>query len=194
MREYDRVLRDHVTMVTRAAYFAAQRHVGQRRKGAAREPYVNHLAEVALLLAETAHEPDAYLVTAGWLHDTLEDTSTTRDELDHLFGRLVTEAVVEVTDDKALPKEARKHVQVQRTAGKSERARLINIADKTSNLRSLAASPPADWGYERISDYVVWSEQVVASCRGLNAELEKAFDLAVADARAAIRLPVRTAD
>lgn len=185
MRVYDEVLRDHVAMVTRAANFAARRHVGQRRKGAAQEPYINHLAEVACLLAETAAEPDAFLVAAGWLHDTLEDTDTTRAELHDLFGRHVTEIVAEVTDDKSLPKGERKRLQVENAAGKSPSARLLKIADKTSNLRSLAASPPADWASERMEAYVDWAEKVVASCRGLNPELEKQFDLAVADARSA---------
>ena len=101
MREYDRVLRDYIALVTGAADFAARRHAGQTRKGTAAEPYVIHLAEVASLLADTAEEPDAALVAAGWLHDTLEDTTTERDELERLFGKPVTDIVVEVTDDKA---------------------------------------------------------------------------------------------
>jgi (p)ppGpp synthase/HD superfamily hydrolase len=137
MRVYDEVLRDHVKLVTRAAEFAARQHVGQRRKGAAQEPYINHLSEVAYLLAETTEEPDAVLVAAGWLHDTLEDTSTTKAELEASFGPHVAEIVTEVTDDKSLPKHQRK----QHAAEKSRSARLIKIADKTSNLRSLASSP-----------------------------------------------------
>jgi (p)ppGpp synthase/HD superfamily hydrolase len=186
MRVYDEVLRDHVALVARAADFAARRHVGQRRKGAGQEPYVNHLAEVACLLAETAEEPNAYLIAAGWLHDTLEDTNTTKDELENLFGSLVTEIVVEVTDDKSLPKDVRKRLQVENAAGNSVPARLLNIADKTSNLRALAASPPTDWDWAGKAAYLDWAEQVVASCRGLNAELEKAFDQAAVTARTSI--------
>jgi (p)ppGpp synthase/HD superfamily hydrolase len=186
MREYDKVLRDHVALVTRAAEFAARRHIGQRRKGEAQEPYINHLAEVAALLAETAVEPDAHLVAAGWLHDTIEDTATTIEELEMLFGGFVAKIVIEVTDDKSLPKEVRKRLQIEKTAAKSEPARLLKLADKTGNLRSIAASPPRHWDHGRKSAYVEWAEQVVASCRGLNAELEKAFDRAAASARAAI--------
>jgi (p)ppGpp synthase/HD superfamily hydrolase len=186
MRVYDEVLRDHVALVTRAADFAARKHVDLCRKGASQEPYINHLAEVACLLAETLEEPDAHLVAAGWLHDTLEDTNTTKDELENLFGLLVTEIVVEVTDDKSLPRDVRKRLQVENTAKKSLSARLLKIADKTSNLRALAASPPADWDRARMAGYVDWAEQVVASCRGLNAKLEKAFDSASATARATI--------
>ena len=186
MRAASELLRDHVALVTRAADFAARRHVRQHRKSAGQEPYINHLAEVACLLAETSEEPNAHLIAAGWLHDTLEDTSTTRDELEEAFGRLVTEIVVEVTDDKSLPKDVRKRLQVENTAAKSISARLLKIADKTSNLRALATNPPTDWDRARMAAYADWAEQVVASCRGLNAELEKAFDLASATARTTI--------
>jgi (p)ppGpp synthase/HD superfamily hydrolase len=103
MRGHDKVLRDHVALVTRAADFAARRHSGQVRKGAAREPYLNHLAEVAALLAETAEEPDAWLVAAGWLHDTIEDTATEREELAEHFGEKIAAVVAVVTYDMSLP-------------------------------------------------------------------------------------------
>jgi (p)ppGpp synthase/HD superfamily hydrolase len=186
MREYDKVLRSHVALVTRAADFAARKHVNQRRKGANQEPYINHLAEVARLLATTAVEPDASLVAAGWLHDTLEDTDTTKEELEKEFGRLVTDIVLEVTDDKSLPKETRKRLQIETTGAKSREARLLKIADKTSNVFAVAVSRPVDWDTARVADYVRWAQAVVASCRGLNAELEKAFDMAVSAAHAHI--------
>ena len=91
--------------------------------------------------------------------------------------------VAEVTDDKSLPKDERKRLQIEKTAGKSRRAKLLKIADKTSNLRSMVNSPPAGWTEARLRDYVVWAEQVVRSCRGLNAALESAFDAAYADAK-----------
>jgi (p)ppGpp synthase/HD superfamily hydrolase len=123
MREYDKVLRDHVALVTRAADFAARRHSGQVRKGAAREPYLNHLAEVAALLAETAEEPDAWLVAAGWLHDTVEDTETEREELAEHFGETIAALVAEVTDDKSLPKAERKRLQIETAPKKSPGAK-----------------------------------------------------------------------
>jgi len=175
-------------LVIRAADFAARRHVGQRRKGAAREPYVNHLVEVAYLIADATGGRDAALVAAGLLYDTLEDTETRYEELEALFGLDIAELVSEVTDDKSLPKAERKRRQVATAASKSERARLLKIADKTSNLRALAHSPPADWDLSRAAEYIDWAEQVVAGCRGLNERLERAFDAAVVDARAAIAI------
>jgi (p)ppGpp synthase/HD superfamily hydrolase len=190
---HNEAMRDGLALVSRAADYAARRHVNQRRKGASQEPYVNHLAEVAHLLAQTADEPNPQLLAAAWLHDVLEDTCPTREEYDKtkaeiekVFGRAVLQLVLEVTDDKSLPKDVRKRLQIETTAGKSREARLLKLADKTSNLFALATSPPRDWSTARLADYVRWAEEVVASCRGLNAELEKAFDMAAAAARAAI--------
>jgi (p)ppGpp synthase/HD superfamily hydrolase len=177
---------DDIILIMRAADFAARRHVHQRRKGVGAEPYVNHLVEVADLLAGATGGSDAVLIAAGLLHDTLEDTETTFDELAELFSEEIAVLVGEVTDDKSLPKAERKRLQIATAASKSVRARLIKIADKTSNLRALADSPPAGWGLPRIAEYVDWAEQVVARCRGLNAALEQAFDIAAAQARAAI--------
>jgi (p)ppGpp synthase/HD superfamily hydrolase len=173
-------------LVMRAADFAARRHTEQRRKGAAREPYTNHLTEVALLLAEAVEDDDDPLIAAGFLHDTLEDTVTEYEDLVAAFGADVAGLVSECTDDKSLPKAERKRLQIETAAGKSERARLIKIADKTSNLRTIVASPPEDWSAARSLEYVDWAEQVVSRCRGLSAKLERAFDAAAVDARAAI--------
>jgi (p)ppGpp synthase/HD superfamily hydrolase len=176
--------RSGLLLVAQAADFAARRHCDQRRKGIGREPYINHLAEVAFLLAEATS--DATLIAAGYLHDTLEDTATEFEELEALFGKDIAVLVAEVTDDKSLAKAERKLLQVTKTASKSIGARLIKIADKTSNLRAIALSPPAEWGAERALEYVDWAEQVVANCRGLNSALEGNFDAAACDARAAI--------
>jgi (p)ppGpp synthase/HD superfamily hydrolase len=175
-----------LVLVVNAADFAAKRHANQRRKGAAGEPYINHLAEVAMLLAGATGGNDAALVAAGFLHDTLEDTPTEYEELAALFGSDVADLVAAVTDDKSLPKAERKRLQVEHTPKKSVRARLLKLADKISNVRSLATSPPADWDVARALDYVDWAEGVAAGCRGLNATLEHLFDAAAAEARAAI--------
>jgi (p)ppGpp synthase/HD superfamily hydrolase len=170
-------------LIVRAFDFAARRHAAQRRKGARREPYVNHLAEVALLVAEAAEGQDAEAVAAGLLHDTIEDTGTTRGELEEAFGAAIASVVAEVTDDKSLDKAARKRLQVETAALKSPRARMVKIADKTSNLRSIAASPPEDWSTARKWEYIEWARSVVDRCRGVNRRLEQQFDEALARAR-----------
>lgn len=162
-------------MVSLAADYAARQHVSQRRKGVAQEPYLNHLAEVAALLAATSTSPEWKLICAGWLHDTIEDTGTRREELAIMFGDEVAAIVVEVTDDKTLPKAQRKELQLRNTPHKSDAAKLIKLADKTSNLRSLASSPPEWWDRDRVLAYVAWAEQVVASCLPLNEVLAGHF-------------------
>jgi guanosine-3',5'-bis(diphosphate) 3'-pyrophosphohydrolase len=179
-------LENGVLLIARAADFAARAHVTQRRKGDAQEPYVNHLIEVALLLTEATGGENPALIAAGWLHDTLEDTATEREELEARFGLAVASIVAEVTDDKSLKKAERKQLQIESTPSKSREARLLKLADKTSNLRAIALSPPSGWDLDRREDYVRWAEAVVAGCRGLNTMLEGLFDDAVRQARAAI--------
>jgi (p)ppGpp synthase/HD superfamily hydrolase len=172
-----------VVKLSQAADYAARQHIAQRRKGDRAEPYVNHVVEVAAMLAEATAGADLVLVMGGLLHDTLEDTDATREELVRRFGPEVAALVEEVTDDKSLPQAVRKRLQVEETPGKSRRAKLLKIADKTSNLRGLVVSPPAGWTEERLRDYVDWAGQVVRSCRGLNAKLEAQFDAAYDTAR-----------
>lgn len=165
-----------VVAVARALDFAARKHTNQRRKGEAGEPYVNHLAEVARLVAEATEGKDPIAVLAALLHDAIEDTPTTREELAREFGREVAEVVVEVTDDKSLPKSERKRLQVETAPHKSRRAKLVKIADKTSNVRSIAKSPPVGWDLKRQREYFEWAARVVDGCRGTNATLERWFD------------------
>ena len=164
-----------IVEVTRALDFAARKHAAQRRKGILAEPYVNHLAEVALLLAEATDGGDPGLVAAGLLHDTLEDTPTSRAELAAAFGEEVARLVEEVTDDKTLDRERRKLLQVQEAPRKSLRARMINIADKIANLRSIADSPPLGWSSRRKQEYVAWARQVAEACGRTNERLEMQF-------------------
>jgi len=161
--------------LARAYHFAAQKHVDQRRKGAAAEPYMNHLTEVAELVAQ-ATDGDLDVVIAAILHDTVEDTETTIEELRAAFGPRIADLAAEVTDDKSLPKQVRKDLQVEHAPHASWGAQVIKLADKTSNLRSLLTSPPPDWSRVRRDDYVDWARRVVASCRDANAWLAEQFD------------------
>ncbi|HEV7820239.1 MAG TPA: HD domain-containing protein [Burkholderiales bacterium] len=165
-----------VVQVTRALDYAARKHVSQRRKGEAKEPYINHLAEVAHLLAEATAGNDSNLVIAGLLHDCIEDQGVTYEELVELFGADVAGLVRDVTDDKSLLKAERKRLQVEESPHKSDRAKMLKIADKTSNLRAMAVSPPLGWDEQRKRDYFAWALAVVAGCRGVNAYLEEKFD------------------
>src|SRR5207253_83887 len=163
-------------LVSEAADLAARRHTGMARKGRGNEPYINHLAEVANLLALVTEGADAELVTAGWLHDTIEDTEITREELAQTFGERVADLVMEVTDDMSLPKEKRRQKQIEDAPHKSPGAKLIKIADKISNIRARIHSDPNAEERKDLADYLNWAEKVVAGCRGGNAALDLMFD------------------
>ncbi len=122
------------------------------------------------------------------MHDTVEDTNTTWAELEELFGIPVASLVKEVTDDKSLPKSRRKELQIENATALSARAKQLKIADKISNIRDITRFPPADWPLERRREYLSWAEQVVAGCRGVNAELERIFDAAIEQARPALEI------
>ncbi|CAK0747216.1 HD domain-containing protein [Azospirillaceae bacterium] len=176
-----------MVLVVQALDFAAHKHTDQRRKGERAEPYVNHLAEVARLLAEATDGADPALVAAGLLHDTIEDTLTTRDEIAALFGEEIATVVVEVTDDKSLTVSERKQAQILNAPKKSTRGKMVKLADKTSNLRSMVSSPPYGWPLSRQLAYFEWAAAVVAGCRGVNDRLEKAFDDAYQTGLAALQ-------
>jgi guanosine-3',5'-bis(diphosphate) 3'-pyrophosphohydrolase len=165
-----------VQRILAAARFAAERHREQKRKGKAGEPYVNHLLEVADLIACSIDVVDTNLIAAALLHDTVEDTATTIQELRENFGEDVASLVAEVTDDKSLPKETRKALQVRNAPHKSERAATIKLADKISNLRAVLACPPTDWSVERQREYFRWAKQVVDGLPAPNAILKAEFD------------------
>jgi GTP diphosphokinase / guanosine-3',5'-bis(diphosphate) 3'-diphosphatase len=164
--------------VLRAADAAARWHVHQRRKGAAQEPYINHLLEVATLVAEATAGEDIDLVIAALLHDAIEDCEVPQELIAKTFGTEVADLVTEVTDDKRLPKQQRKDLQAQTANKKSPRAKVLKLADKTSNLRALTTSPAPDWSLRRKIEYIAWARRVVAGLRGTNEVLEKQFDAA----------------
>ncbi|HEV7328133.1 MAG TPA: HD domain-containing protein [Bosea sp. (in: a-proteobacteria)] len=186
MREYDRVLRDQIALVTHAAGFAARVHAGQTRKGESSPAFILHLAEVADLLAKALEEPDAELVAAAWLHDAVEKTKITSEEIESLFGPRVASLVAEVSDDKSLPEAKRHSMQIETIGEKSEAARLLRLADKISGLRELAEDPPAGWDIVRRRAWLQFANDVVHGCRGLNPALDLLADQALAAASRSI--------
>lgn len=165
----------NIGVLLEALEFASIKHRDQRRKDRERSPYINHPIAVARTLW-TAGVHDETTIAAAILHDTVEDTETTRHELASRFGAAVADVVAEVTDDKSLPKQQRKELQVEHAPQLSTAAKLVKLADKTCNLRDMVESPPHDWSAERRRDYFAWADRVVAGLRGVNAELERAYD------------------
>lgn len=174
---------ESLVLITRALDYAAHHHTDQRRKGARGEPYINHLAEVAHLLAVATEGKDPELVAAALLHDAVEDTDVRLEELEREFGHDVAGLVAQVTDDKSLPKAERKRLQVETVSRKPERARLLKLADKISNLRALSTSPPDDWPEERRQAYAAWAQEVAGQCTGLNPYLDAQYEKALAALR-----------
>ncbi|SHG79335.1 HD domain-containing protein [Bradyrhizobium erythrophlei] len=174
--------------VLRAADAAARWHVQQRRKGSAQEPYINHLIEVASLVAQATEGSDPSIIAAALLHDAIEDQGVSADTIASEFGQRVADIVMEVTDDKSLPKAERKRKQVERAPHKSREAKLIKLADKISNVLAVATSPAPDWSVERRQEYVEWAKEVVAGLRGVSPWLEGQFDEAAERAEAAVKL------
>ena len=175
-----------VRFISEAAEVAARRHKNMMRKGRDNEPYANHLAEVANFLAIATNGADAELVAAGWLHDTLEDTETTTEELSARFSDRVASLVIECTDDMSLPKAERWRRQVVDAPTKSADAKLIKIADKISNIGARILARPSTAERDDLVDYSDWAEQVVAGCRGGNAWLDAKFDQTIAKARSTL--------
>lgn len=170
-------MNDAATLI-RAAAFAAHKHRNQRRKDADASPYINHPLGLARVLAVEGGITDTATLCAALLHDTIEDTDTTAAELVAEFGAEVAGIVAEVTDDKALPKAARKRAQVEHAAHISDKAKRVKLADKVCNLRDVAQTPPADWPLDRRREYFDWAKSVIDRLRGVDPALEAVFDQA----------------
>ena len=169
-----------------AASFSARKHTDQKRKGERGEPYINHPLEVASLIANVGGVEDYDILIAAILHDTVEDCGVKRDEIGELFGEKVAGYVMEVTDDKSLPKAERKRLQVEHAPHLSHGAKIVKLADKISNISDITNSPPADWSNERRLEYIDWGVAVVSGLRGVNEALEEHFDRLVERARAKV--------
>jgi guanosine-3',5'-bis(diphosphate) 3'-pyrophosphohydrolase len=163
-----------------ALSFAADKHRNQRRKDKEASPYINHPIALARILAVEGGVDDAVVLCAAVLHDTVEDTETSYDELAAQFGREIAGVVLEVTDDKALPKAERKALQVEHAPRLSRAAKLVKLADKIANVRDVADHPPSEWPVERRREYFDWAKRVVDGLRGTHEGLEAAFDAACA--------------
>jgi GTP diphosphokinase / guanosine-3',5'-bis(diphosphate) 3'-diphosphatase len=167
---------ESIGLILKALRFSAEKHTDQRRKDAKSSPYINHPIQVTETLWTIGGVRDATLLLASILHDTIEDTETSPDEIKAEFGEDVLALVLEVTDDKSLPKQVRKQLQVETAPHKTHNAKLLKLADKICNVRDITASPPLDWSLERRQEYLLWTETVVAGLRGVNEKLESYYD------------------
>lgn len=165
-----------IPLIVRALSFAAEKHRVQRRKDSEESAYINHPIALADVLVNEARIDDATVLCAALLHDTIEDTPTTAEELEIHFGRDIAGIVTEVTDDTRLPKEKRKRLQIEHAPRLSDAAKLVKLADKICNLRDVASHPPSGWSLARKQEYFDWAKQVVDGLRGIHPVLESIFD------------------
>jgi len=169
-------MNEQLTVIFRTLVFAARRHRDQRRKDIQATPYINHPIELAELLITDGQVADIQVIAAAILHDTVEDTVTTLEELEQQFGTAIAAIVGEVTDNKQLPKAERKRLQIERAGRCSDAAKLVKLADKICNLRDMLATPPAEWPVARIREYFDWARAVINELRGVHPRLESLFD------------------
>ena len=165
-----------INLLIKAVAFAAEKHKNQRRKDADASPYINHPIALANVLANEGGIANMDVLCAAILHDTIEDTETTKEELIEQFGEKITSIVLEVTDDKSIKDKAvRKQLQIEHSPHISHEAKLVKLADKISNLRDIISHPPADWPNQRKHEYFQWADKVIDGVKGTNSQLEKIF-------------------
>ena len=174
------------TLILKAAQFAAEKHRDQRRKDKHASPYIIHPISVALEIAQTGGVDDPEILAAALLHDTLEDTDTKPEELEAKFGKKVCEYVLDVTDDKTLPKDERKRRQIEHAKKISKGAALIKLGDKISNVTDVINNPPEDWDINRRKEYLDWAEKVIDNCPKVNDRMEDKFQEIIKQGREAL--------
>lgn len=140
--------------------YAAEKHSNQHRKNATAEPYVNHVIRVSAFLSE--HGVTDHRALAGaLLHDVIEDTTGTFEDIEKRFGTEIAKIVQECSDDKSKPKVDRKKLQTEHCDQISVPARLIKLGDKYDNMSSLLEDPPLSWSADVIHGYLLWGEVII---------------------------------
>ena len=167
---------DTTQLLLKAIDFAAIKHKDQRRKDPNKTPYINHPIGVAQIISKEANISDIDILIGAVLHDTVEDTETTLDEIEEVFGSKIRIIVDEVSDDKLKSKEERKQAQIDKSPFVSYEAKIVKLADKLYNLRDLERQTPEGWTEARVQEYFVWASKVCSSIRGVCKPLDKKLD------------------
>lgn len=165
-----------MTLVERAKRLVLERHAHLRRISQSRQPMIEHIEEVAAMVAGAT--ADAEIVAAAWLHDTVEDTDTTLDELHQLFGQRVAEIVDGLTDPPrfaAMPTPERKAAQAARILSKGYEVKIIKLCDQISNILSVTNDTPTDWNHAQQWAYIEGAANVALLCKGYSEGLDQKF-------------------
>ena len=165
----------NISLIEKALEFATEKHKNHTRQDKEKSPYIVHPIAVRHILSDVGGVEDPEVLAAALLHDTIEDTETTVEELIDNFGGRVCSLVQEVTDDKTLNKQVRKQLQKEHAKELSDGAALIKLGDKISNVTDITDTPPTDWDSNRRLKYFDWAEKVINNCPKVNTSLEKYF-------------------
>ncbi|HEX7927645.1 MAG TPA: HD domain-containing protein [bacterium] len=174
--------KDQAARLLHAIRFAAEQHRDDRRKGAISAPYINHPITVAEQLAAVGLGDDTDLLISAVLHDVVEDTGATGEQLERMFGPEVAAVVLEVSDDKSLEKNERKRLVVETIGQKSRTARLVKLSDLIANVYDVIHHPPP-WTRERKLTYLTWADSCAKAMRGTHPELERKLVDLIEDGR-----------
>ncbi len=162
-----------MTIIEKARELAKARHAHLFRPNKAKQPVIEHLAEVAQLVQDAGGSPDC--IAAAWLHDSVEDTDTTLEEIRQVFGGHIADLVDGLTDPPEfadMPLQQRKQLQAERLKDKSHEVKLIKLCDQISNIRSVQTDPPLDWTEEKCQTYIAGAKAIAIICAGLNQDLD----------------------
>jgi len=169
-----------IARILDALVYSSIKHQHQTRKDTEQTPYIIHPIGVANHLLTLGNVREADILIGALLHDTVEDTDASFEEIELIFGKRIERIVREVTDDKSLPKMERKRLQIEHAPHKSREAALIKLGDKLYNLNNLLNNPPPDWTKERIDEYFQWAAKVVNGLPPVNSALKNAVDGTIA--------------
>jgi (p)ppGpp synthase/HD superfamily hydrolase len=158
-------------LIAEATLFAAKAHFGQTRNQNNQIPYIVHPLRVSYLLWNEGNINNAHLLVAALLHDVLEDTEVSRQEIFNKFGSSILTLVEELTD-KPKPTAQEEALSALKM---SKEAKTIKLADRTHNLRDLIDHPPKIWDFEKVSGFLNRSKILFENLRNTHPVLEKCY-------------------
>lgn len=156
--------------IINACLFATIRHGNQQRKGRSCSPFIIHPLRVSRTLLDITNDP--VLASAAILHDTIEDTGTTYEQLLAQFGKEIADLVAEVTDDITLPKRQSKEILLAKMPTLSYEAQLLKIADQIDNVGEVGYDPPVSWSFDTRRGYVGWCNKLVYAAKAASTTTE----------------------
>lgn len=161
---------------TKALNFAAAAHGEQKTPYG--YPYLTHITLVAMEVIHACEEGKIELekadkaITIALLHDTIEDTNVTYDDIFNEFGLEVAEGVEALTKDESLPKKQQIADSINRLLTQPYEVQMVKLADRISNMQK----PPQDWDSKKIFDYHKDAKFIYSCLKNCNMYLSKRLE------------------